>query len=377
MAAHSKIGASSAYRWQACPGSVRLSEGIESKTSVHAEEGILAHDIASKILEHQPYGAVDPEMLEAIQVYISTVRADWEQVGDGEMFVEHRFDLSKLHPGLFGTADCVITDHDEGIVRVYDFKYGAGIPVEVVEDGKPNLQLTYYGLGALMTVGARARDIELVIVQPRCGHPDGPVRRHQFSTIELIDFAADLIEAARRTEDPDAPLVAGDHCRFCPAAGVCPELQKKALTIAQAEFAPHLSYDPEALSRTLEWLPTVEAWVKNVREFAYREAEHGRVPPGWKLVQKRATRKWMDEEKVMARLMGCVDTDATKLVEHKLKSVAQFEKALGRKRLEEVFADLISQESSGLALAHESDPREPVSLDAGQEFLKADFKELI
>ena len=73
--AHSKIGASSMKRWQACPGSVKLSEGIESRSSVFAEEGTKAHELAEKWLnegEHAVAG-YPVDMVEHVSVYIDAV----------------------------------------------------------------------------------------------------------------------------------------------------------------------------------------------------------------------------------------------------------------------------------------------------------------
>ena len=50
MTAHSRIGASSMHRWSACPGSVVLSEGIESRSSDDAKLGTAAHALAEACL---------------------------------------------------------------------------------------------------------------------------------------------------------------------------------------------------------------------------------------------------------------------------------------------------------------------------------------
>lgn len=364
--AHSKIGASSMYRWSACPGSVRLSEGIEKTSSKYAEEGTVAHEHAAEALKGKQLPAhLDQETKDAIKLYVETVLKDHldEERHRNKLLVEHRFDLSDIYPGLYGTADAVLFHPRKKLLRVYDYKHGAGIAVEV----ENNSQLLYYGLGALMTSGFKASHVELVIVQPRCPHDEGKVRRWRFDAIELIDFSADLEEAARRTEDPEAPLNPGDHCRFCPAAGICPALNERALAIAREEFGPALSYSPEKLSEVLHWLPRLEAWIKSVREFAYGEAQHGRNPPGWKLVKKRATRKWKFDESETTHILEKIVPDGEDVFEHKLKSPAQVEKLLPRTeryRLE----DLVTQESSGFALAPEDDPREPAKLDAKSDF---------
>lgn len=367
--AHSRIGASSMHRWAACPGSVKLSEGIPSKSSKYAEEGTRAHDLAAKMLEGKTLvlDSIDAEMMDAIKIYVDEVQSA-AKAGGGKFLVEQKFDLSKIHPGLFGTADAIVFNEAKSLLQVYDYKHGAGIAVDVEE----NEQLMYYGLGALLSTGFKAKDVELIIVQPRCEHPEGRIRRWLFDSFLLLDFAADLKMYAEATEKPNAPLHPGEHCRFCPAAGICPSIHTKALTLAKEEFSPVLSYDPEKLGKVLEWLPALENWIKNVREFAYGEAEHGRCPPGWKLVEKRATRKWRDP-KTAAELATKVapGVPVTEFfTEPEFKSVAQIEKIMGKKFFEQNMDGQTVAESSGLTLVHESDKRPVAKADAKSQFTK-------
>lgn len=380
MAAHSRIGASSMDRWSQCPASVRLSQGIPNRSSKYAEEGTLAHDLAAKYLESyatgndgaviQELAALDkeiaPEMKEAVDVYVDYVFAILGQIEDPKILIEHRFDLSVIYPGLFGTADCVIYDPKRKHLYVFDYKHGMGIPVEVFEDGKANVQLSYYALGALLSTGFPCETVTLGIIQPRCHHPDGPVRTFAMPAIELIDFASDLAIFASRTEDPNAPIVPGDHCRFCPASPTCPKLHQTALVTAKQEFSAVTAYDPVKLSETLSMLPAIEGWVKSVREFAYHEAQAGRSIPGWKLVPKRATRRWRDEleaEMVFAN-HAMLDVFETP----KMKSPAQIEKAFGGKEGKRIVDDLTISVSSGFTLAPESDKRPSKSESAKTDF---------
>jgi hypothetical protein len=364
--AHSKIGASSMHRWSQCPGSVRLSSGIESSGSRYAEEGTKAHEVASNLLlgRSTPHDFKGDD-LQAIWTYVHEVQeaeAEAIQAG-GFILVEHCFDLSQIHPGLFGTADAVIYNPQTKLLQVFDYKHGAGIPVEV-ED---NEQLLYYGLGALLSTHRPCKEVELIIVQPRCVHPDGPVRRWRFESFKLLDFAADLKRLAEATEESNAALKAGEHCRFCPAAGVCPEIHGQAIALAASEFSPVLSYDPKGLAEILAWLPTLEGYCKNVREFAYREAEHGRCPPGFKLVQKRATRRWKNEEVALIKLQTEFDLDGGDVCDISLKSPAQIERLVPKEKWSEL-STLIVAESSGYTLAPQSDRREAAKLDAAHEF---------
>lgn len=386
--AHSRIGASSYSRWSTkhggCPGSVRLSVGLPNVESEYAKEGTHAHTVASQTLEKyffnkEPDGgwlAATPEMRSAVNVYVDFIKAEaiasGADIKKNHILIEHRFDLSAIHPGLFGTADAVIYFPKERKLLVADYKHGAGIAVDV-ED---NLQLQYYGLGALLSTGFPCDTVELVIVQPRCEHEDGQIRRWKFSSVDIIDFSADLADDAMATEQPDAPLIPGKHCRFCPAAPVkCTAVKDKAQALAKLEFKAGLPYDPEQLSKALAVIPMMEAWISKVHEFAYGEAMHGRLPPGFKMVAKRATRKWnAPESDIIDYMLDATKRDENEFYEEpKLKSPAQMEK-LCSKQINEGLRKLMVSVSSGYNLVPESDPRPPVTLDAKHEFTAIEGK---
>jgi hypothetical protein len=363
---HSRIGASSMHRWSACPGSVKLSQFIPSSSSKYAEEGTLAHEIAAEILQVRridKYKNLPEDMMPAVWVYANEIVSVTKEHPDAKLLVEHRFDLSKIHTGLYGTADAVIFLPSKKLLQVYDYKHGAGISVDV----ENNEQLMYYGLGALLSTGFVCENVELVVVQPRCDSGHGPIKRWRFNSVELIDFAADLKKFAAATEEANAPLVVGSHCRFCPAAAsVCPKVREKALAIAKEEFSPQMSYDPEKLSKTLAALPVLENFVKSVREFAYAEAEQGRIPPGFKLVEKRAMRKWSDEKVVQQFLDNNFANSTIRecYTNPELKSPAQVEKVVGKDKLNH----LMVSESSGLTLVEEADKRPAFKKDPTLDF---------
>lgn len=368
MAAHSKIGASSMERWENCPGSVAKSIGVPNRSSAYAEEGTLAHEHAAGVLEGKPLPSdIDDEMLENIKIYTDyVIRTYGEASGDGCFLnVEQRFNLEEIHPGLFGTADAVVYDADKKILHVIDLKYGKGVPVDV-ED---NRQLKYYALGAMLANKVPVSSVHMTIVQPRCAHEKGPIRTSIITPIDLLDFAADLKDAAIRTEKPDAPLVPGDWCRWCPASPLCPVLKNKAQAVAKIEFSPvaETPYDPEVLSNTLDWLDRLDAWIKSTREFAYQEAEAGRLPPRYKLVAKRASRKWKDESNLKDDLSIFGLTDEQIFEAPSIKSPAQLEKVLSKEQKPHLESLTVSI-SSGFTLVHESDKRPAARLTAKEEF---------
>lgn len=154
-------------------------------------------------------------------------------------------------------------------------------------------------------------------------------------------------------------------CRWCLAAPKCPLLAQKAQVMAKKVFTPGLPYNPASLADTLDFLPLWEAYIKNVREFAYSEAEKGVEIPGHKLVEKVARRKWRNEDEVAQSLMPLIENDD--LYERKLISPAAAEKLLSKEERAKL-AELVVKESSGHVLVPESDKRPAVKLDAASAF---------
>jgi hypothetical protein len=388
--AHSKLGASASERWMNCPGSIRMSEGIPSTTSDFAKEGTVAHEVAEILLREfkkvpkEISGIeVTDEMVEHCQTYVDYV---WSRIESGEgalTEIEQKFHLAELHPQFFGTADCVIYKPDEKRLIVIDFKYGRGIPVEV----KNNPQLRYYALGAAMrkhNYGVNV--VEMVIVQPRCPHPDGPIRSEEISAMELVDWSADLVAAARRTAEPDAPLNPGDWCKFCPAQATCPAREKQALEQAQADFADdgtlYLS-NPDTLPLKALWdklayVDQIEDWCRSVRTMAHHEAEAGRCDPRYKLVATRPTSKFKDNEIAEEWLIeqGCDKDELYTAPE--LKTPAQCRQVLRQAvgisdaKAKKLIAEIVETKSSGTVLAPIDDPRPRVQPDASEAFTAFD-----
>lgn len=377
---HSEHGASSAYRWTACPGSVGMSRGIPRKTSEYAIEGTTAHALAELAIKKERDAdfwvgmeiegwEVDEEMAEAVQVYVDHIRSILKE-GD-VLKLEERVTLEKLNPPrpMFGTCDCLIYRRSEKTLFVYDYKHGAGVPV----DAEGNKQLRYYALGALLSLEKDEPCEKIIagIVQPRAQHNDGPIREEVFGAGDLLDFSSELIEAVEASLQPNAPLVPGSHCRFCPAAGVCPAKRDQAFELARIEFGENApeAIDPrtmpiETVAQLLSRADQIEDWIRAMRAHVMSELEGGRSVPGWKLVNKRATRVWADQEKIKK---WCADRGLhdDEVFNMKLKSPAQLEKIIGKKNLPEEF---VSAVSSGVTLARADDKRPAAIGNAAQEF---------
>ena len=361
---HSRIvGGSTAKRVIACPGSVALVQKAPPQPpSKYADKGTLLHGIMALILEHDEppesfLGAeqngivLDQEMLDEKVRPALKALDDIDPEKAMEYAVEQTVSFGDFLPGVFGSADLLGRLGDRAIVL--DWKFGDG----VVVDAEENQQGMFYAAAALRTPALKwvfdgAKEVEIIIVQP-------PALRRWVTTVDRIrEFERELALAVRQAQRPDAPLASGDHCRFCPARPLCPEMTgaaDRALQRAVKEL------DAVQLGSMLARADLLEGWISDLRGLAMQVLESGNAVPGYKLVAKRATRKWVNE-----------DTAATALVaagidpyEQSLLSVAQAEKKL--KALKKPLpAELVTAVSSGNTMAPESDPR-PAVLQIGAQ----------
>ena len=312
LSKHSVLSASAAERWMACPGSVRLcAQCPPAPESRYAREGTVAHSVAEcaisgkrELWEMMGEPEVTPEMLTHAQTYADHVK--FLKGPKGKLWVEKRVRLSSYDKRAFGTSDAIVLS--DTTLHVIDYKYGAGHAVEVDE----NPQLRFYGLGALETLPAKAIEkvetVAIHVVQPRAPHDNGAIRSEWLTRDDLSAWGHFALEPAMRaTRAKDAPLVAGDHCRWCNALPFCPEHGHLPAVVGGGAFNSKLpaprSLTPTQIGLVLESQPIIEEWFKAIYGIAKDRMEHGEEVPGWKLVEGRRNKKWKDEEEA-ARLLG-------------------------------------------------------------------------
>jgi hypothetical protein len=141
----------------------------------------------------------------------------------------------------------------------------------------------------------------------------------------------------------------------------------RALAVAVGDI------DVMQISRYLAKADMLEQWVTDLRALAHTMLEAGVVVPDWKLVAKRATRQWVDEDQALVAMMN-EGLPEDELIVSKVISPAQAEKVL-KKHGKQLPADQVVAVSSGSTLVAESDPR-PAVLQIGQQ-LSAALSKLI
>lgn len=371
---HAEYSASGSERWLACPGSHELSKKApEPSPSKYADEGTTAHECLEFLLKNRDLLGHDKLHAEACVLYTEEmVHHAWKAFGwilqeaqEAEILSETEVDTSSVIgvPGQFGTLDAAIIRPFDRLT-VVDYKYGAGVVVDPEgEDGRGNPQLILYGHGLCEKYGFDFTEVELVVIQPRAFHPSGEtIRTHVMTMDEFMAWRPIFKAGAAATKKKDAPLAAGSWCKFCRAAMLCPELKERSLAQAQIDFDDetgvvqfsHESLMPlPNLANILRAIPKLEAWIKVVEEHAQGVLERGGTIPGFKLVQKRAQRKWKNEAEVV-RAWG-----DRAYAERKVLSPAQFEKSF--KGSNAFVSANTTAESSGTTVVPESDKRPAVN----------------
>jgi len=385
---HARLSPSSAKRWLMCPGSVPLSEGIPDRTTDYAAEGTAAHELAERCLRNRldpesfiggmsnGYEVTD-EMAAAVRVYVDWVQ---DQTDPGDEFeIECQLDLRHVGDDMFGTGDALIFKPESRHLIIADFKYGRGVAVEVRE----NAQGLAYACGAIQRYHNRQiATVTIAIIQPRAAHADGPVRVWETDPIDVLDFEHDLRVGASKvltaTQANDGSEVwnkiylnAGEWCRFCKALPICPAARQRSIDAAKLEFLTEnavTTLSREQLGEILTEAEFIKARLKAVEEYAHQAALDGNGPIGWKLVAKRATRKWIDPVAAAEAIAFLHDLPEDVLfTEPELRSPAQIEKLIPVSERASLDA-LYSKESSGLVLVPESDKRPAAKNDAATEF---------
>lgn len=396
------VGGSSAEARINCPASysmeMKLPEAAREKTSTYADEGSACHAAIAHILnngcenDEDVIGMAFPKF-EAFpitrELYDEAIRPcldffdklDAEVVGGLDYHIEKKVRISAI-PGALGTVDVLGRCSQWSVVG--DWKLGVGVGVyawytnENTGAVEYNDQLMFYVLGALETYPEMFDldpnwPIKIFIGQPR--YRDDP--HFDMVTVtrsDVIAFQQRLGQAILAAGDDNPPMAKGPWCRFRPCKSICPlhtgplfdlTEMEQALTRVQLEAAVDggdgggAAIDWGATyARMLQLANAVEPVVAEWRKQAHAFLEEGGAVPGWKLVNKRATRKWAKPDRSVDRKLGRMGLDVNQRRPRTLISAPQAEKLLKTlgKKLPEGFYEAVS---SGLTLAQADDKRQP------------------
>lgn len=377
--AHAVLSASSAHRWLSCTPSALLETEFQDTTSEAAREGTLAHEMceikARKALYQKSdrgYMAKniatrelnklrkDPLYTDEMEGFTDDYATKLDQqalrLSDRPYIaLETRLDLTEWVPEGFGTADCVMIGGDRLLVA--DFKYGKGVKVSA--ENNPQMQL--YALGALQKFSMiyDIKTVIMMIIQPRLSSNadfwEEPVE-------DLLAFGEFVKQRAALAIKGGGDFHPGEEeCRFCRARQTC---RARANYNIQMYFGdvgklPPLISDAE-VGEYLAKGEDVAKWLKDLQDYALSVCLAGGDIPGYKAVEGRGSRDWIDQEKAFKALMaGGVPEEV--MYERKALTLAALEKVVGKKEFADLAGDYVIKNPGKPALVKESDKRPAIT----------------
>lgn len=387
MAEHSNVmGGSTAARRINCPGSYSLEKDLPESKSDYADRGSMLHAAMELLLLEDPKNEKEAQPLlenlvgqdlgyegheiteELVASKLAPALQAWWKIDEKykivDIFIEQRVSLETEIDGAFGTADLIGRD-EKNRLHILDWKFGDGVPVPVTE----NIGAGFYAGAALYDPDPELADfrkelgvtdsteVVLHIVQPREGYDEDPLQTWE-TDIEWVEKVVDMAyDANQKAISGEPPFKAGSWCKFCGGQPKCPVYSQMATQALDAKQPDGMT--AAELSDYLKKADLLKDWINKLYTYAQEQAESGVNIPGFKLVAKRAMRKWKDPAEVEAILKKSrVKSDD--MYEKKLRSPAQIEKHaknVYRKKLTE----LVVSESSGVTLVDDADSRSAVT----------------
>ncbi|WP_312458460.1 DUF2800 domain-containing protein [Proteiniclasticum sp.] len=386
---HALLGPSGADRWLVCPPSARLCETFPETTSVYAEEGRLAHEIAElKLLKYiTPMGPrayttklnklkksehYKAEMDKNTDIYLDHIKSiAMAMIATPFISAEREVSYEEYVPDGFGTSDCIIIG--DNLLHVVDYKNGAGVPVSPVN----NPQMKLYALGAYLMYrviyGTSIEIVRMSIVQPNT--MGEPVETWETTLEELLSWAESIKPVAKLAFGGQGEFTPGEkQCRFCKAKAICRARSEYNLEVEgftkPIPMLPPLISDEE-VGELLYKTRDLAKYVKDLEAYALKKSLEGIEIPGWKAVNGRATRTFTDIDKAFEHLAS-LGFKKEVLYETKPITLTAVEELVGKKEFKEKLSDFVIAPPGKPTLVIASDNRPAITSQpsAAQDFAK-------
>ena len=372
MGKHALLSASSSHRWLNCPPSARLCEQYEDKGSDYAAEGTEAHTLGEyKLKTALGIKAKDPtsaltrfsdEMDECANGYaayiLELVETAKQTCADPVVLIEQRLDFSKYVQEGFGTGDCVIIA--DGTLHIVDYKHGQGVLVEAAD----NPQMKLYALGALELFDGiyDINEVSMTIYQPRRDN----VRTHTVFKESLYQWAEEVLKpTAEIAHAGKGEYNCGEWCQFCKAKYECRKRAERNMELAKLEFSRPPLLEDDEIESILGKIDDLISWASDIKDYALQAALGGKLWQGWKVVEGKSNRKYVNEDAVAK----AVTTAGYGPYYTSVMGITAMEKTLGKAKFAELLGGLVEKPQGKPTLVPEGDKR-PAINTAKNDFME-------
>jgi hypothetical protein len=284
--------ASSMERYAGCPGSWNLSKGIKEVQTPEMKLWSESGDRIHHWLEDPDFVVLDdPNELEvaelcAFQRESLIQRIFGENAPHVKCIKEDRLWLMEGRKKVFsGKPDDIRIYGDTALI--IDFKTNRGD----IEESPKNMQLR--ALTVLLHIsehGVNLRRHHVAIIQPL-------VNREPLITcydeLDIKQAYHELRAILDAIQNPDAPLVVGDYCKFCPSKFKCPALKSSIEIVATTEVENGIS--GEDLAKLLTLCKMAAPVIKAINSLGKERLKADITSvPGWTLSKPQSVRSIID-----------------------------------------------------------------------------------
>lgn len=301
---HVRYGGSSASMWKNCAGWAGLVAKVPKRpVGMAAHEGTAQHACMERLLKD---ANLTPEKFlgakistEGGPITITEAHVDaigvaleaWENIldsfDDDAVIMSEKF-VSTGADDEGGSMDGAVTNRKRA--AIVDFKFGQ-VEVEALSD-----QGFWYAACArhqFPDLFGKVTEWENYIIQPAY---DPAVDVVKFPVSVLDRFEQEARTAIDMSKGINPHFIEGEWCTWCDAKLVCPAKTQRLNTLT----APNHILDLDELGRQLRILKSWDKWREEAEGRILHELEHGRQFKDWKLIDKRAVRKWSSEPMTVA-----------------------------------------------------------------------------
>jgi len=355
MPKHSFFAPSSADVWMKCGASLFYGNPVENE---NMKEGSLAHEVAAifadlsktidecKAIVNESLRPYDEDMILNAIGYREHIEKNI--VGDrktvGPIYIEKKVHINKH---VFGTLDFGYYNAKDNELHVLDYKYGK-------MKSELGWQTLIYTIGIGIEIkGGVERELNSFtkiynhIYQPR------EVYNETFSVREIAH--ENLISLKDKVETEVNSVLSGNiamlpdkHCGRCNGIAKCPGFVLRNDKVIK-ELTGSTNFENNMIKTRDSMLvdifkskSLINKFVKEVEKELYGRVKTGNVK-GVKLGRGRGRRVWKTEqeatENVLNQILSNYFTDA--YTDKKLKSVAQVEKIIGKKKFQELLGGIV------------------------------------
>lgn len=270
-----------------------------------------------------------------------------------EPFVQYIPDLSG------GSIDLLCLSADGKTLVVVDYKFGRG-RVEVKESAQHGVYtISSRADKKTADLWKKVKKIVFVIIQPQ-------LKGTTFLWETTPKFIDNFERRYKIALDSDE-VVSGPHCNWCPAAAICSV--RRADVVGAIQLGARAKKELQIGADILE---EVEDWVASMKAELFTQLTRGTSIKGWKIVEKKASRKWYDpkaaeDELRKAKINPSIFTRTTIL------TAPQTATAFKKNNIKFDLDELVEIKSSGTTLAPEHDERDAIRA----EKIPANLKKLV